>query len=296
MPTQRVIRRYLIIAGVLQIVWGLTPTASKLVIDEIPVELYIALRWTISGAIFFTYLVAKRRWKPIRAADRGWIALLGILGYGVASFGTLYGLKLGGVANFALMASISPIISSVFSVLILKERPLKAFYFALPLSVLGLVVVILGKYKISSPDVAFLSAIVILGAYICESLVFVYSKRFRAKVDVPQYLAIAQIATATTMWILQGAVFHQTNEMTKLSLQGFSALVFVSIVSCVLCFAVLYWLLNRVDGHRLALFDGMHTISAILFGHLFFYEVLSPFMITGGVMILVAIVFGNLPS
>ena len=296
MPTQKVIFRYLIIAAVLQVVWGLTPTASKFVIEEIPVELYVALRWSISGAIFFSYIFVKRRWKPISISDCVWISLLGILGYGLASFGTLYGLKIGGVANFALMASISPIISSIFSVFILNERPAKTFYFALPLSVLGLVIVVLGKYNISSPDIAVLSAILILGAYICESLVFVYSKRFKAKVDVPQYLAIAQTATSATMWVLQGTFFHQTSEITKLSTQGINALIFVSIISCVLCFAVLYWLLNHVDGHRLALFDGMHTISAILFGYLFFHEALSPFMLIGGAMILIAIICGNLPK
>jgi len=51
-------RKYLLIAGILQIVWGFDPAASKYVIDEIPVELYIALRWTISGVIFALFLAA----------------------------------------------------------------------------------------------------------------------------------------------------------------------------------------------------------------------------------------------
>ena len=36
--------KFLLIAAVLQIVWGLVPSASKSNIDEIPVELYIAIR------------------------------------------------------------------------------------------------------------------------------------------------------------------------------------------------------------------------------------------------------------
>ncbi len=294
--TSNIAIRYLIAAAVLQIVWGLTPTASQIVIGEIPVELYITLRWTVSGFIFLSYLLLTKSWKPIRPADIAWISLLGILGYGLGSFGTLYGLKLGGVANFALMASISPIISSLFSIWLLKERPQKSFYFALPLSVLGLVTIVIGKYQISSPNVAILSAFLIIAAYACEALVFVYSKRFKAKVDAPQYLAISQLATAALMWATQATAFHQLDRLSNLSLQGAGALIFVSVISCVLCFAVLYWLLNHVDGHRLALFDGMHTISAIFFGYLFFHESLSAFMIVGGLMILGAIVCGNLPK
>lgn len=287
---------YLYIAALLQIIWGFTPTASKVVIDQIPVELYITLRWTISGLIFLGYIVLTKSWQPVRLRDIVAVSLLGLIGYGVGSFGTLYGLKIGGVANFALMASISPIISSVFSIYLLKEKPQKSFYFALPLSVLGLMTIVIGKYQISSPDIALLSALIILGAYACEALVFVYSKRYKVRVAVSQYLAIAQLATAALMWATQAAFFHQTSEMSKLSLEGSGALIFVSVVSCVLCFAVLYWLLNHIDGHKLALFDGIHTISAILFGYLIFHETLSPFMILGGALILTAIICGNLPK
>ena len=51
-PKKLSIQSYLIIAAILQIVWGFVPSASKFVIDEIPVELYIAIRWSISGLIF----------------------------------------------------------------------------------------------------------------------------------------------------------------------------------------------------------------------------------------------------
>jgi len=63
-------RKYLLIAGILQIVWGFDPAASKYVIDEIPVELYIALRWTISGVIFALFLAATGQWR--RVATRQW--------------------------------------------------------------------------------------------------------------------------------------------------------------------------------------------------------------------------------
>src|SRR4051812_49202931 len=105
------LNKYLLIAVILQIVWGLVPSASKFVIDEIPVELYIAIRWSISGFIFAAFLFLTKGWRPSALRDVGWVSILGILGYGVASLGTLYGLKLGGVTNFALMSTLGPLIS-----------------------------------------------------------------------------------------------------------------------------------------------------------------------------------------
>ena len=106
--------RLFIFAAMLQIVWGLVPSASKYVIDEIPIELYIAIRWTISGVIFGLFLWFTGSWRRVPIKSVVSVALLGVLGYGLGSLGTLYGLKIGGVSNFALMGALSPAITSSY--------------------------------------------------------------------------------------------------------------------------------------------------------------------------------------
>lgn len=288
--------RLLVVAAILQVVWGLVPGASKFVIDEIPVEIYIALRWSISGAIFAVYLLLAGRWRPVGLRDSAAVAALGVLGYGVASFGTLYGLKIGGVTNFALMSALGPLITSGVAITVLREKPRRAFYIALPMSVFGLVLVALGKYRISSFVVAGASVALILGGAFLEALVFVYSKKARARMSAIQYLAIAQIATAVFMWIAQLAYFKQFDGFQRLTATGFAAAIFVSVVACVLCYLVLYWLLSSIDGHRLALFDGFHTLSATVFGVLVFHEPLRPLMALGGLLVLLGLIVGNWPE
>lgn len=275
------------VAAILQLVWGAVPAASKFVIDEIPIELYIALRWTISGLIFVAFLFLTRTWQKIAFKDMWMVTVLGVLGYG---------LKMGGVSNFALMGALSPVITSIVAIWILSERPSKLFFFALPISFFGLVLLVIGKYQVSSFSVAGASAACIVGGYLLEAFVFVFSKRFKSKINVFQYLAIAQIATALFMWALQFSLLKQTSSLQNLTVRGFSAAVFVSVVACVLCYAVLYWLLNHIDGHRLALFDGFHTLSATLFGVLVFNDVIKPLMLVGGFFILTGLVVGNMPK
>lgn len=287
------LRNYFLIAAVLQIVWGLVPSASKMVLDEIPVELYVALRWSISGVIFTAYLILTKSWKPLSRRDFFSVSLLGLLGYGAASFGTLYGLKTGGVTNFALMSAMGPVIMALASIWILKEKPAKLFYFALPCSVFGLLCLMIGKAEISSFQIAGLSALFVLGGYALEAVVFVSSRSFKSKMNIAQYLAVAQLSAAGFLWILQISVFHQTSQLTQLSTRGLAAALFVSIVACVLCYAVLYWLLRYLDGHRLALFEGIHALSATFFGTLIFGEQLTFLMLTGGALILIGLVAGN---
>lgn len=282
-----------LIAVFLQIVWGLVPTASKWVIQEIPVELYISLRWTISGLIFFVFLFLKERWIPTWNAATAKVAVLGIFGYALGSFGTLYGLKIGGVANFALMAAFSPMLTTTVAMAVLKERPQKSFFFALAIALSGLLMLVFAKYSISSFSVAISAALLIMGAFFLEAIIFVYSKKLKSEFTTFQYLAISQMAAAAFMWFLQFFVFRQVGEITLLSATGWEAAIFVSVVACVLCYAVLYWLLNYVDGHKLSLFDGIHMLSAVSCGVIFFGDQLSPPMILGGILLLCGLVLGS---
>lgn len=64
MSSQYSVRKLFFIAALLQIVWGIVPSASNLVISEIPVELYIALRWSISSFLFLMFLLFTSKWIP----------------------------------------------------------------------------------------------------------------------------------------------------------------------------------------------------------------------------------------
>lgn len=287
------IRTLLTIAAILQIVWGLVPSASKLVISEIPVELYIAIRWTISGSIFTALVVLQAKWFSLFRKESIWVVLLGIGGYALASFGTLYGLKIGGVSNFALLGALNPVITSLVAVTVLKERPTRQFYFALPFCILGILLLVIGKHYVSSWHTALSSAVLIIGAAFLEAIIFVYSRKFKAQFSSIQYLALSQVSAAILVWCMQIFYFHQLAEIHNLSSQAWIAAIFVSIVACVFCYLILYWLLNHLDGHRLALFDGLHTLSATLFGILFFNDHVTALMIAGGILLLTGLIIGN---
>ncbi len=283
-----------LIAALLQMVWGIVPSASQLVISEIPVELYISLRWTISSLIFLFYLLVTSNFKIQISKNTLAVMGLGIMGYGLGSFGTLYGLKIGGVTNFAMMGALNPIVTSVISILFLKEKPAKAFYVALPLCVFGLLVLVTGKHQVSSWTIAFSSSALIIGAAVLDGFTFIFSKKLKPHFSAIQYLAISQLAAAAFMWLMQGVLFRQTDQISQLSGKGWAAAIFVSVVACVLCYAVLYWLLNYIDGHRLALFDGIHAVSATLFGWVFFSEDINATMLFGGFLLLAGLILGNI--
>lgn len=285
--------KYIFAACLLQIVWSLTPSASHLVIQELPVELYASLRWTISGLLFLAITLIRHG--RIKSSSQALLATagLGVLGYGLASIGTLYSLKTGGVVNFALVGSVSPIVTALIAAAVLRESFSQRFLVCSGVCTVGLILLVAGKYQVSSAGIAFASAALVFGAYVLEAFPFIYSKKFAETVPLVEYMAIAQLSAAGFMWVSQIFVFQQFSDLALAATQTWWALVYVSVVSCALCYFAYYWLLNHMEGHKLALFDGLHTVFGALFGFLFFKDQFNSAMLFGGALLLVGLYFAN---
>ena len=123
---------------------------------------------------------------------------------------------------------------------------------------MGSILIVIGKHEISSWRIALLSLGLIVGAYLLEAIVFVFSKKLSFAHSRIAYLATAQLSAAIAMWLAQFFFCNQGSELAKLNTTVLAAAAFVSLVACVLCYYVLHWLILHIPGHKLSLFDGLH--------------------------------------
>lgn len=281
--------RYLLLAALVQVTWGFTPSASKIVLDHLPVETYSAIRYSVSGLIFLVYTLATRRRLRLHRRDLPGLVLLGVLAYGINSLGTLYGLKVGGVLNFALASSVNAVITAAVAILVLKEKLTRPVLVAAVLSVAGGYFLASGKYDLSSLEVAYGSLLLICGAYVLEALGFVYSKKFKARLPLTEYLAVAQLSAGAFMWGVSASLGQSPSAATAMPWDGRLSLLFVCLISCGVCYFLLYWLLNHVEGSKLAFFDCFHTFSAVAFGAILFEEPFNSKMLLGGLLLVAAV-------
>jgi drug/metabolite transporter (DMT)-like permease len=281
--------KYFAIAAAIQLVWGFTPSASRLILDHLPVEGYAAIRYTVSGLIFIAYTLWRHKRLRVAARDMPAMLLLGILTYAVNSLGTLYGLQVGGVLNFALASSFNAIITAAIAALVLRETLTRRFAAAAALSVVGGVCLFFGKFEVSTFDVAATSLLLVWGAYVCEALGFAYSKNYRERMPLSEYIGVLQLAGAAAMWVYAGATDRMPTAVFSMPGSAWAALVFVCLVACSLCYFVMYWLLNHMEGHKLAFFDCFHTLAAAAFGAWLFSEPFNTKMLVGGGLMLGAV-------
>lgn len=288
--------KYLFLAILVQLVWGLTPSASRIILNFLPVETYSAFRYSVSGLIFLGYSLIANRGLTIRLRDFPAIAIIGILAYSVSSLGTLYGLKLGGVLNFALASSLNAIITAVVAIIVLKEHLSRFIVVAGVLSIAGGLLLASGKYDISDFNIAAGSLGLICGAYVLEALGFVFSRRFKERMPLTEYLAVAQLSAGIFMWVVSISMGHSPDVIMEMPAEGLASLVFVCLISCCICYFLLYWLLNFIDGSKLAFFDCFHTFSAAVFGALLFAEPFNAKMLVGGVVLAAAVLVVSWPQ
>lgn len=284
---------YYALAALVQVVWSLTPSASRVVLDYFPVETYTAIRYSISGVLFLAVALWRGRPPPIAPRDLVKLAALGIATYGLASLGTLYGLSLGGVLNFSLASSLNATVTAVVAVIVLGERVRRGFFVALPLSIGGSLILAAGKVSLSGARIAVGSLALIVGAYVCEALGLVFSRRYRDKLPLPWYLALLQLSGASFMWGVAAATGRLPPGRLALPPIAWASLAFVSLVACAGCFGAQYWLLRRIDGHRLAFFDAFHTAGSAALGVLLFGERGNPAMAVGGALLISGLVAVN---
>jgi drug/metabolite transporter (DMT)-like permease len=286
------LNRYVWLAVLTQLVASTIPSASKLVLDSFAVEPYIALRWSISAITFGVLLIVLRVpcvWEPRLIAR---VTALGLGGYVFASLGTLYAVKIGGVSFFGLLTLLSPLTVVALSTIVLKERIRRNTWIALGLALAGLTLMITGKIEVSSWLSAVTAAALVIAAYTSDSLTFLYSKPFQARLSLVQYLFVGQATAALSMWVLSSTI-HPPEQLLPPTREVWAAVVYVALVSCVGIYFVWYWLLKHLQGQQLGVLQYFHGMAAAVWGVVIFDEQLTAPMIAGSVLLLMGILIAS---
>lgn len=286
------IRKIFVLAAIIQLLWASAPSLAKFILTEMTPEVFASLRYTISGFTLLTLTLVLGRWKPLKLSTLLLLASLGICCVLGSAFLALYGLKLGGVVNFALTSSIAPLWVGLLSTQILGEKLEKNFFIALALYVPGAILVVYARQFESSTNLALSALVLISLAYLLETTGTLVSKRFRLELTTLQYLGLMQIFAAAAGWIFL-VISNKVPDLNAISFQTWVYLLFVSLVCFVFCNGVWLWILKRLEGHRLGFFSAFHTLAAGTLGVLIHHEQLNALILVAALLLLVSVWIAN---
>ncbi|GAB2736640.1 EamA family transporter [Amycolatopsis magusensis] len=272
---------------VLYVVWGSTYLAIRVMVETIPPLSGAGIRFLVAGVLLHGWCVARtRRWFPVSRQELRGAAVIGVLIIG----GGLGLLTLGertvpsGVA--ALVIASMPLWVAVFR-LLARERPR-------PVVLLGLLAGFSGVAILLAPSgwggpVAFTGLVIVLAAAIAEAIGSFFTPRVRLPGNALLSAGV-QMLVAGPLLIVVGLLAGEDPNPASWSGASWWALLYLIGPGSILAFGSLIWLLTHAPVSVATTYAYVNPAIALVLGWLILDEHLTPGILGGGALIIVAVI------
>jgi len=282
---------YVLLAlGTLYIVWGSTYLGIRIAIHTIPPLLMASIRFAIAGVLLYAWSVRRGDTAGDRPGRSQWTAtaIVGVLLLAGGNGGVSWGEQFVPSGVAALLVASVPIWMVVFAHFSGDDR------ISWPVAG-GLVIGIAGVALLVQPSGAgtnhLLGSLVILGAALLWAAGSVYARR--APLPRRPLVSTGMEMIAGSVALLIFAVI--TGELGKIHLeqvswQSMAALGYLVVFGSLLAFSAYVWLLRHTRTAVAGTYAFVNPAVAVLLGSAFAGEVITPRVLIGGSVIILAVV------
>ena len=257
------------------IFWGTTFILSKIVLEEISLSKYLAVRLSIAAIAMSLYAWPYRRQLTVQTIKHGFI--LGIFLFFSYLF-QMWGISYTTASNAGFITGLSVVFVPIFSVLFFGDHPKKA-------SIVGIIFATIGLFFLSGGDLGALNSgdwLVFMCALIVAFHV-IFTGRFAPINNIYVLTAVQLITIALFSLVLAG---FDTNPGKPVNFSIMALLVYLALFGTVFTFLMQTAMQRFTTATRTALVFTMEPVFAALFAYLIGGESLPPLGWLGGFLIL----------
>jgi drug/metabolite transporter (DMT)-like permease len=266
------------------VLWGGTFVVIKNGLGEASPLLFLSLRFAfaflLGCAVWFGRIIRITRQALIHGVVLG-VFMFG--GYGSQTFGLAYTT----VAKSSLFTYTFALITPALQFLILKKRLRTG-------NLLGLLVVLGGMYLFTAPSSSSLNLgdWVTLGGAGLFAFYVVLLDRY-SNVDDPAQLTVVQFAV-TSILALAGSLLLEPRRFIVWNGKLFFALAYLGILGSVVAIFLMNRYQKETSPTKAVLIYALEPVFTVIFGYIFLAEILQPYQIAGGFLILAGVVVSEL--
>lgn len=269
---------------------------GKLVISELPVFLFAALRFLIASIVLFPGMLRSSFRQGLNKTTWRGLSLQSFFGCFLFSLFMLYGVSYTTATSAGIITSALPSLIALLAWLWLREFVNSRGLIAIALAVLGIALLNLQDVSSSSKG-SILGNFLVLGAVLAEALFAIFSRRLSLTVH-PWSMAFGVNIVGLLMFLPLAIPQALTFDWSAPSTGVWCWVLFYSITASVLSFLLWYRGISEVPANVAGLFTGLVPVSAALVGLLVLGELLSSGHAIGMGMVIASILLGakNLKS
>ncbi len=271
---------------------GSTVVASKLIAAGLPPFTAALLRFALASPVFLVLLrITGETWPRLDWHDR----LLLMIQAGAGSVGytvlLIAGMRLASAADASVIAGSLPVVSAIFAVAALGERPSLRLMGAVGLATAGVLGCTLQAFSPAGGTSSLAGNLLVLAAVVCESLFILLNKRLRARVSPLQQSALM---TGLGMVLAVVPAMLEAPWTLHMDATAFAGVAYYAIVPTVGGFLLWYAGASRLSGAEAGLFTAVAPVTAMLLAAFFLREQVTTVQLVGIGCVLAAVALTTL--
>lgn len=272
------------------ILWGGNYICGRFLGPALPSTLLNTMRWAISTVLLIGIMTASRKKLPIVSKWKE----LSILGFfGVFAFSTLnyLGLQLISASQAGMISAGIPVAILIFTPLVLKEHIKARAWMGTALSILGVIVLLLGKHASSSKS-SILGDIEIVLACFAWGFYTVIGKRYGKSMDPLTMTAGA--AFYGTIFSALSCIGTVHPNRINMSTDAWLAVIYVSTFASVGAYFLWNTGVKIVGAGRAAPYINLLPVWTVVFGVVLLHEQVTWLSLLGGILTIVGAILASL--
>lgn len=275
-----------LLAIILMIIWGISYLSIKVVVTEIEPTLSAFYRFIISSTILFVIMKIKYPQEKILKEDRAKMALGGLFGVALYFFFENYSIYYTSASNVAILISSIPIFTLISQHIIFKEKITGKKLIGATLSVVGLVIVITAKHRVSLFSKGTLGDLMALGAAVIWVIYNIITSKYKGN-----YKSI----TITAYQSIWGCLFLSPSLLfSRLKVPSGKVIInvlFLAIFCSCIAYVLYIYCLEKLGATVINTYINLQPIISLISAWILLKESISIIQIVGSLIIILGVFF-----
>jgi drug/metabolite transporter (DMT)-like permease len=291
-PAGRVPLVPILVAVAVMVVWGATPIATRLALDDLQPLFVACLRTVFAGLLAIPLLLGMRQGIPTSSRSRTLLGISAAVGFVIFPIVYTVGQQRTSALHGVMILAALPVFTGAYAALVFRRPPRRAWVLGSGVALVGEVVLIAGRGA-SASHATLAGDLLVLAAALCVSLGYVAGAMLP-----PRGLS----SSATTLWgVLLGTIVVAPLTIGLLAVDGvpdagpkaWGAVLFLAVVTSIVGYMGWYWALDRGGIARVATLQFLQPISGFVLAALVLGESVTVPIAVGSALIVGGIVIAQ---
>ena len=278
-----------ILAVIIMIIWGLSYLSIKIVVTEIEPTLSAFYRFLIASIVLFVILKVKYPNETILKEDRKRIIIGALFGITLYFLFENYSVKFTSASNVAILISTIPIFMLVVQKFKYNEKMGVFKILGASLSVIGIIIVIASKERISLFSKGSVGDLMVLGAVMCWVMYNIFSSNFKKdykSITITTYQSIAGCL------MLSPSLFF--SNITLPSFKVIMNLSFLALFCSCIAYMMYIYCLKNLGATVITTYINLQPLVSLVSAKLFLNETVTKHQIMGCMIIILGVTLVSL--